>query len=321
MIYLPRGVPVRQKVNPARINLPEAMEKLRSGTFTGYLRFDAAEGVGVILFQKGKLISAIYVNAEQSDRMIAYDAIAKIFEVSILGHATLNIYRLSAELVLAVHALLLGRYLQKGEELSRLDVRLLLDQIKNEGLTVCLRVYGQDRTALIFYDQGYALGFFHEGATELDSSADLSASVAALPGSRIDVLEIRSADQIVLADLMGSADLGPIWQRSRKLLLEERRQREETAIRSQEETLERRRRHLLSVFKTIAGNHIGKFGVAQVEKAFAVVGPDLMARDLDKFYEELQALARLVAGQAKITAMIDEMKSRVATGEQKEQSA
>ncbi len=59
MIHLPRGNPVRQKVNPARINLPEAMEKLRSSTFTGYLRFDAVQGTGIILFQSGKLISSI----------------------------------------------------------------------------------------------------------------------------------------------------------------------------------------------------------------------------------------------------------------------
>ena len=310
MIYLPRGVPVRQKVNPARINLPEAMEKLRSGTFTGYLRFDSPQGAGVVLFQNGKLISAVFVNPEQTDRLIAYDAIAKIFEVSILGHAVLNIFRLSSELVLAVHALLLGRYLQKALDLSTLDVRSLLDRIKEEGLNACLRVYTKEQTALIFYEQGYALGFFHEGTTELEPSADVSASVARLPGARLDVLEIRSADQIVLADLMGSADLGPIWQRSRKLLLEERHQREESAIRSLEQNQHRQKQHIMTLFKAIAGNHIGKFGVAQVEKAFAVAGPELKAEDMEKFYLELQRLARLVAGQPKITAMIDEMKSR-----------
>ena len=119
MIFLPRGNPVRQKVNPARINLPEAMEKLRVGTFTGYLRFDASQGVGVILFKDGQLISSIFMNRETSERLIAYDAIARIFEVSILGNAVLNIYRMSAELVLGVHALLHGRYLQKEKDLAK----------------------------------------------------------------------------------------------------------------------------------------------------------------------------------------------------------
>ena len=308
MIFLPRGIPVRKKVDPARINLPEAMEKLRLGTFTGYLRFDASQGAGVILFQDGQLISSIFIDKDESERLIAYDAIAKIFEVSILGSAILNIYRLSEDLVLGIHGLLHGRYLQKSQDLNHFDVRTQLDQIKDEGLTVCLRVYTDDQTALIFYDQGYALGFFHEGDSELEPTADVSASVANLPGAKLDVLEIRSADEIVLADLMGSADLGPIWQRTRKLLLDERHKREEMAMRSQKQTSERRRQHTLAIFKTIAGNHIGKFGVAQVEKAFAAIGADLNAGEMDKFYIDLRRLASLVAGQAKIMTMIDEMK-------------
>ncbi|MCW8858250.1 MAG: hypothetical protein OQK50_09045 [Deltaproteobacteria bacterium] len=311
MIHLPRGNPVRQKVNPARINLPEAMEKLRVGTFTGYLCFDALQGAGVILFNAGKLISSVFVNQDDTERLIAYDAIAKIFEVSILGHAVLNIYRLSSDLVLGIHALLHGRYLQKGLDLSQFDVRAQLQQIKDEGLTVCLRVYAEDQTALIFYDQGFALGFSHDGLTELEPTADLATSVARFPGAKLDVLEIRSGDELVLADLMGSADLGPIWQRTRKLLLEGRHQQEEAAVRSQERQQEGQRQHALAIFKTIAANHLGKFGVTQVEKAFAVVGPQLNTENLEKFYAELQKLARLVAAQSKITIMIDEMKKQL----------
>jgi hypothetical protein len=308
MIHLPRGNPVRQKVNPARINLPEAMEKLRSGSFTGYLRFDTAQGAGVVLFQAGKLISSMFVSSDGSERLIAYDAIAKIFEVSILGHAVLNIFKLSSDLVLGIHALLHGRYLLKGERLVDLDVSIPLQRIQNEGLTCCLRVYAEEQTTLIFYDHGYALGFFHEGRTELETEADIDKSIACSQNAKLDLLEIRSADDLVLADLMGSADLGPIWQRSRKILLEERRQREENAIRSQEQVFEQRRQHIVNVFKTIAGNHIGKFGVTQVEKAFSVAGSELNSRNMDLFYSELQKLARLVAGQTKISAMIDEMK-------------
>ena len=311
MIFLPRGNPIRQKVNPARINLPEAMEKLRAGTFTGYLHFDAQQGAGVILFKTGQLISSIFVDKNDTERLIAYDAIAKIFEVSILGNAVLNIFRLSTDLVLGVHALLHGRYLQKGQDLKHLDVRAQLEHIKSEGLTACLRIYAEDRTTLIFYDQGYALGFFHDGDTELGTTTDVSISVARLPGAKLDLLEVRSADETVLADLMGSADLRPIWQRTRKLLLEEQHKREATVVRSQEQNQERRRQHTFGIFKTIAGNHIGKFGVTQVEKAFAGVGPDLSAGEMEKFYADLQSLARLVAGKSKIATMIAEMKKTV----------
>lgn len=230
MVYLPRGKAVRPQVNPARINLPEAMAKLRAAKFTGYLRFDAQQGAGVVLFQGGKLISSVFAPRERDSRQIAYDAIARIFEISIMGEARLNIYQLSADLVISVHALLQGRYLYRGEDLRQVDVAAMLDRVKAEGLSVCLRVYAADRTTLIFYDSGYPLGFFFEGATELQQTADVTNSVAALPEARLDLVEIQNPDQIVLADLMGSADLAPIWQKARKELLEERRQYEERVM-------------------------------------------------------------------------------------------
>ncbi len=312
MISLPRGNPVRQNVNPARINLPEAMEKLRVGTFTGYLRFDAPQGAGVILFKEGQLISSIYQTAETAEKLIAYDAIARIFEIAIMGNAVLNIYRMSADLVLGIHALLHGRYLQQGADLASLDVEALLKRIREEGLTACLRVRGGEKTTLIFYDQGYPLGFFHDGQAQLEQKANLDMSLARQPGATLDFLEIRSADEIILADLMESADLGPIWQRIRKQLMEERRKREEEVVRTREQQEDRRRERTLTLFKTIAGNHIGKFGVTQVEKAFAAVGAGLAENELEGFYSELQKLARLVAGQAKISAMINEMRQQVA---------
>ncbi len=308
MIQLPRGNPVREKVNPARINLPEAMEKLRTGAFTGYLRFDAPPGSGVIIFTKGKLISALYINRDETERLIAYDAIARIFEVSILGNAILNIYRLVPDLALGVHALLHGHYVYKSQDLKLIDVRSLLRRIKEDQLTGCLRVYAGEQTTLIFYEVGNALGFFHEGGSELVTTAKLDDSVAKLQGARVDLLETRSSDEIILADLMASADLRPIWQRSRKVLLDDRRKREEAAIRSQEEELELRRQRTLSQLKVIAGNHIGKFGTSQVDKAFAHVGEEMKSEELSIFYAELQRLAKLVAGPSKIAAMLEEMK-------------
>ena len=308
MIYLPRGIPVREKINPARINLPEAMEKLRVGAFTGYLRFDSPQGTGIIIFEKGKLVSALFLDNDESERLIAYDAISRIFEVSIAGNATLNIFRFSSELALGVHTLLHGQYVYKGRELKRVDIRGLLDKIKQDQINGCLRVYNEEKVVLIFYDHGNALGFFHDGGTEIETDADLSKSVARLPGAKIELLEMRDTNDIALADLMASADLSPIWQRVRSVLLEERRQREEALVRSQEEERELRRQRIQATLKTIAGGHIGKFGISQVEKAFSLVGPEVNKKDLAIFYKELEHLAKLVASPKKITAMLEEMK-------------
>lgn len=310
MIFLPRGVSVRQNVNPARINLPEAMEKLRVGSFTGYLRFDARSGEGIIIFERGKLVSALFIDAD-GQRLIAYDAISKIFEVAIAGDAVLNIYRLSEDLAMGLHALLHGKYVHHGEELKSVNIEALLQKIKDEQFNGCLRVYADNQTVLIFYNVGSAMGFFHEGTADLRLDADLSKSVARLPGARLDLLETGLVEDLVLADLMASADLKPIWQRIRNELMHDRSKREEEAIRTQEGKLEVSRKQLLSELKALASEHTGKLGVAQVEKAFAVIGPEIRKEEIEQFYVTVERLATMVAPPLKVREMIQAMKKQL----------
>ncbi|PLY06815.1 MAG: hypothetical protein C0622_00545 [Desulfuromonas sp.] len=310
MLHLPRGKSVRKGVNPARINLPEAMGKLRTGNFSGYLRFDAETGTGIILFENGQLVSAMFVNNDDTERQIAYDAVAKIFEISILGQATLDIYSLSAGLIRPLHALLHGRYLNRGLLLEQIDVRSQLQQVAAEKLTACLRVYAGDQTTLIFYDKGVALGFFHDGQTEITREADVLSSVARLPGAKLDVLEVRSGSELVLTDLMGNANLLPIWQQIRESLAEERRKAEERDARTREELIQQRQ-ETFTRFKIIADKHVGKLGVTKVEKAFDQVGENFCSKELEKFFAVMEDFAESLPGQIKITAMIEEMKQEV----------
>lgn len=215
MIMIPRGNPVKENVNPGRVNLPEAMEKLRSGSFTGYLRFDSDKGHGIIIFDTGHLISALFLSRATGKRWIAYDAISRIFEVSLQGRTVLNIYRIDSELAIGIHHLLHGDFVYQGQELEDLDIRELLTIVKRTGLSGCIRVYADQRTALIFYKEGSPLGFFHDGGIHLDTFANLSDSVARLPGAKLDLLATRNDDDVQLADLMDSADLRQLWKKVR----------------------------------------------------------------------------------------------------------
>ena len=60
MILLPRGNPVKENINPGKVNMADALGKLRQGKFTGYLRFDFPSGTGVFIFQTGCLISTLF---------------------------------------------------------------------------------------------------------------------------------------------------------------------------------------------------------------------------------------------------------------------
>lgn len=309
MILLPRGNPVREKVNPGKINLPDALGKLRKSGFTGYLRFDAAAATGVIIFSSGKLISALF--EEKTDRLIAYDAIARIFELSLSGRMLLDIYKLSAELSMSIHALLHGNTLYKGQELKLIDIKALLGKLKEDKMSGCLRIYTDEKIALIFYKDGNPLGFFHDGSTDIETNPGASMSVAKLPGAKVDVLSSGGTDDIDLADLMASADLSALWSKAQEMLAKNKQSKQKAESRDKEFVQKDRRIKLQSLLRGAAEKHIGKIGVQLVDKEMEKHIPDnadwseaMFGKLLDDFCKA----AKMVAGPSAIKSMQEDMK-------------
>lgn len=305
MILLPRGNPIKEKIDPGRINLPDALRKLRSGTFTGYLRFDAHQTTGIIIFEEGRLISALC--EEGVNRQIAAAALARIFAISLGGGTNLDIFRLSPDLALSIHALLHGHLLYSGQEIKLIDIKALLGQMKEEQLSGCLRIYTQEHIALIFYRQGNPLGFFHDGSTDLETTADTSMSVARLPGAKIDVLTTSVDEELVLSDLLEAVDISRLWNDEVEKIASLRRQSSETEQRTQVSIEKERREKLLQLFRAAAEGQLGKIGVSLVEKEFEKVSA-LNEATLEQFYAAIAKSAKLVAGASRIELMLAEMR-------------
>jgi hypothetical protein len=310
MILLPRGNPVKENVDPGKVNLPEALDRLHRGRFTGYLRFDFPDSTGILIFQTGRLISALCESSAQ--RQIAYDAIAIIFQQSLEVHGQLGIYRLSPELAFSIHALLHGEVLHRGQYLQLVDIRSLLGQMRDEQRSGCLRIYSQEHVALIFYRDGKPLGFFHDGSTEIETNVDLSLSVAREPGAKVDVLVTRSNVEKSLADLMTTANLADLWKLAVEKCQRHRREEENAVSRSLEQIEGERRQKALALFRNTAAQHLGTIGVSLVEKEFdrlKLNGTALNEARLSEFYDNLAAGAKLVAGSSQIERMLSEMKT------------
>ncbi len=311
MIVLPRGISVKEGVNPARVNLPEAMDRLAANRFSGYLRFDSTKGTGIIIFRQGQLISACICDAAGDDRTIAYDALVRIFEMSLFEKTTLNIYRLTPEAALNIHAVLQADYRYRGRELAGLDVAELLAEIVRDRLNCCVRVYAADRAVLIFYADGQALGFFHDGGSGIEVNANLDEAVSRVPGARLDLLTTTYTDARRMADLMASADLTLLWRRVRNRLQAERQGAPNPVSEVDSAQLEQRRQRVLTLLRGVAERHVGKFGVSQVDKSFKLVSPRLTSDELSQFYAEVSRLTKLAAGPTKLRKMVDEMRQRV----------
>jgi hypothetical protein len=308
MILLPRGNPVKENIDPSRINLPDAFSKLSGSGFSGYLRFEGRGGEAIVIYARGKMISALFEGF--GDRLTARGALAPIFTHSLAGGVRLDIYRLSSELALSIHALLHGKVLFQGQELKLIDIKSLLRRLKTDRLNGCLRIYTDDHIALIFYRDGEPLGFFHDGSTEIETAADTSMSVARLPGAKIDILAMKSSEEETLEDLADLNDLPVLWGQSKELVIRQRRMAESEASDSREQRAKEKGQKVLSFLRGTAERHIGRIGVSLVEKEFdraagqgAVAGEDLAA-----FYEQLTRGAKLVAGPSKVAAMIEDMK-------------
>ncbi|NCO52515.1 MAG: hypothetical protein GW875_10490 [Deltaproteobacteria bacterium] len=311
MIVLPRGNSVKEGVNPARVNLPEAMDRLAASSFSGYLRFDSAKGCAVIVFRQGQLISACIHNAENAEKTIAYDALVRIFEMSLFEKTQLNIYRLTPEAALHIHAVLQADYVYQGRELAQLDVAELLTEIARDRLNCCVRVYAAGRTVLIFYADGRSLGFFHEGGHALEDTANLDTAVSRLPGAKLDLLSITFTDAKRMADLMASADLALLWRRVRNRLQAERLAAQNPRSDPDTEELRQRRQRVFTLLRGVAERHVGKFGVSQVDKSFKNISLQLNSEEMSQFYAEVARLTKLAAGPTKLRQMIDEMRQRV----------
>lgn len=309
MILLPRGNPVKENINPGKVNLAEALGKMRQGKFTGYMRFDFPEGTSVFIYQEGRLVSSLYEN--ELEHLIAYDAIDRTFRDALSGTGNLNIYRLSTELAYSIHTLLHGEMLHKGQDLQLIDIKSLLVRMREEKRSGCLRIYSKEHIALIFYRNGTPLGFFHDGSTDIETTADSSLSVAKEPGSKVDVLVTRGGGEKMLADLMETADIAGLWGNAVAARRRLREEQENAASRTLEKLESDRRQKTLELFKQLAQSHLGKIGMSLVEKEFEKMklnGGQLNESILNGFYGNLSKSAKLVAGPGKIDKMLEEMK-------------
>ena len=178
--------------------------------------------------------------------------------------------------------------------------------MKEDKLSGCLRIYTQEHIALIFYRAGNPLGFFHDGSTELETTADTSLSVARLPGAKIDVLSTTADEEQVLVDLMESVDISKLWNREVETTASLRLQSAEAEQRTQVSRVKEQREMVFHLFRHAAEAQLGKIGVSLVEKEFEKVS-DLDEANIERFYAAIAKTAKLVAGPSRIEPMLDEM--------------
>jgi len=211
-MYLPHGIAVKTNVRPGRVNLPEALQKLQSGGFTGLLDFSGTAEDGVLIFNQGRMITAQFITPQ--GRSVGVAGLENIFSKSLAGGLTLGIYRVSTPVAELCQQTMAGTTLYAGQVMKLLNVEALASTLKDEQLTGCLRVYSEESVALIFYRDGRPESFFHQGSSDLTQVAEVKDSVALRPGARVDVIAFDAGPLAKEDNLFNEVDLVGCWRKA-----------------------------------------------------------------------------------------------------------
>ncbi len=272
MFLLPKGNPLFENLAATKLKLPEVMTKLSSGGFTGYASFVFQTATIILVFEAGKLVSVL-LEEQNGHRQTGFDALSSLAELMVTSNSgAMNVYKLSKDLTMCIHALLQGEILYKAQELRLIDIKLLLEKIKEDHMNGCLRIYTADRSAMIFYKDGTPLGFFHDGSHDIETSSSESQKIAAMPGAKIDLYSTQGVEELMSVDLLEVTNIQNLWetcvarhQSDNAKIHKEREERDQKSVSIRLAELEEE-------LKTVVVEYIGKVGRGIVDKELTELG-------------------------------------------------
>lgn len=314
MFLLPKGNPLYENITAAKVKLPDMFEKLKGSNFTGYLNFTFPSAVAVLFFEAGKLISAML--DQGGKKLSGFEAIAGVCNLIFGEGGSLSVYRLSKDLTMCLHAMLHGDVLYKGQELKLIDIKGLLEKLKAQRLNGCLRIYTDDRTALIFYKEGAPLGFFHDGSNDIETSATESQKIAGLPGAKVDVLSTKSADELMHYDLLEMVNVTKLWESTSSRYSVERDRFKKEADERDKQLENEKLKELEDDMKEVATAYLGKMGATLVDKELNDRGGRKCLIDqvqVTSFLSNVERSAKLLTSVSKTKEMLETMRNEIAS--------
>ncbi|MHB8058298.1 MAG: GTPase-activating protein [Desulfuromonadaceae bacterium] len=310
MFLLPKGSPLFENLAVSKLKLPDVLAKLGNGAFTGYASFVFHSSTSILVFEGGKLVSAL-VEGQNGRRESGFEALSALTELMVsTGSGSLNVYKLSKDLTMCINALLEGEMLYKAQELKLIDIKTLLEKVKEDRMNGCLRIYTDEHSAMIFYKDGNPLGFFHDGSSDIETSSTESQKIAGLPGAKIDLFSTQSADELMGTNLLEVANIQKIWDSCVALHKSEldktnleRKERDKKVESIKLSELEEQ-------VKSIVGEYVGKVGRGIVDKEISDNGGNQCLVDADgaeKFMRGVERAAKLLVSGRNIKLMMERL--------------
>jgi len=326
MHFLPKANPLYEQISAEKVIIPDILEKLGKGHFTGYLSHTAVDFEAYCIFAKGKLICAVSTEADRDKT--GFEAITQMFDKIFSSGGEINVYRMTADLAMCAHALVLGKKLFDGNEVRQVDIKSMLASIKGQDMNGVVHFYTSDRYSMMFYRNGLPIGFYHDGSRAIETSPDESRKVAALPGARLEVRATKPIEELMQYDLLQMVNLGKLWEAaiSRKASSQAKEiffQADEPAVQANDTSKpveplvhgNEKLAELVEDLQEVAMAYLSKEGRILIEKRIAEAGGNTVLLDsnkTEKLLLQIEEEAMAIDSHARIDEMIDLMRSEIA---------
>jgi len=330
MHFLPKANPLYEQISADKVVIPEILEKLGNGHFTGYLSYTSGGFESYCIFAKGKLICAI--STEDNKDKTGFEAITLLFDKIFSSGGEINVYRMTADLAMCAHALVLGTKMINGDEVRQVDIKSLLSRMKNQDVNGVVHFYTAHRYAMMFYKNGLPIGFYHDGSRAIETTPDESRKVAALPGARITVRATKPIEELMHYDLLQMVNLGKLWTAasSRQASPEQKEtppqvipapptQKSEPEPVAQPVAvtgdLEKKLAELVDDLQEVAMAYLSREGRNLIERLIGEAGGNAVLLDnkkVDNLLATIEDESKVIDSHARIDEMIDLMRSEIA---------
>jgi hypothetical protein len=321
MYFLPKANPLYEQISTDKVLLPELLEKLGNGHFTGYLNHTAPGFESYSIFAKGKLICAI--SSEGGRDKTGFEAITLLFDKVLSSGGEINVYRMTAELAMCAHALLLGTMVLKGDEVRQVDMKSMLTRIKTQDMNGVVRFYTDTRSAMMFYKDGVPIGFYHDNGKSIETTPDEARKVAALPGARVEVRSTKPIEELMLSDLLQMVNVNKLWEAAitRRISSQPKAASAPVKETPPPQTIaapgqnDEKLASLVEDLQEVAMAYLSKEGRVLISKCIDKAGGNTVLLENDKteaLLRQIEDEARAIDSHARIDEMIDLMQSEIA---------
>lgn len=141
LLYLPKGEIKVEKLYYRQANLPGMIKDLSAEAFNGYIEILALQEKGLIVFHQGEVVSCFYEGTDELE--LTQEQIIRHFldEQSKESDTIINVYGLTAEMIVSLSALCTPAPIHRELESSFMDMNKLVETLARKRYDGVLRFY------------------------------------------------------------------------------------------------------------------------------------------------------------------------------------